>query len=90
MSNSENFTLATQVVMKLNQSPSNEEKLVLYKFFKQATVGDVNTSRPGMLDFAGKAKWDAWESVKGTSKQDAETKYITTVNELIKKYGLNQ
>ena len=43
-----------------------------------------------MLDFAGKAKWDAWESVKGTSKQDAETKYITTVNELIKKYGLNQ
>mgnify|MGYP003972261451 CR=1 FL=1 len=90
MSNSENFTLATQVVMKLSQTPSNQEKLVLYKFFKQATVGDVNTSRPGMLDFAGKAKWDAWESVKGTTKVDAETKYIILVNELIKNYGLNQ
>ena len=31
----------------------------------QATVGDVNTTRPGMLDFTGKAKWDAWNSKKG-------------------------
>ena len=22
-----------------------------------ATIGDVNTARPGMLDFVGKAKW---------------------------------
>ena len=90
MTNSENFVLAAQTVLKLKESPTNDEKLVLYKFYKQATVGDVNTARPGMLDFAGKAKWDAWESVKGTSKHDAEVKYINTVNDLIKKYGVNQ
>ena len=77
MTNSDNFVLAADVVLKLKQSPTNDEKLVLYKFYKQATVGDINTARPGMLDFAGKAKWDAWESVKGTTKNDAEVNYIT-------------
>ena len=33
--------------------------LELYALFKQANVGDVNTARPGMMDFKGKAKWDA-------------------------------
>ena len=51
MTNSDNFVLAADVVLKLKQSPTNDEKLVLYKFYKQATVGDINTARPGMLDF---------------------------------------
>ena len=46
---------------------ADAQKLDIYALFKQATVGDVNTSRPGMLDFKGKAKWDAWESKKGMS-----------------------
>jgi len=37
----------------------------MYALFKQASVGDVNTDRPGMLDFKGKAKWDAWSGKKG-------------------------
>uniref|UniRef100_A0A3B5BCF2 Diazepam binding inhibitor, acyl-CoA binding protein n=1 Tax=Stegastes partitus TaxID=144197 RepID=A0A3B5BCF2_9TELE len=41
------------------------EMAELYGFYKQATVGDVNTERPGMLDLAGKAKWDAWFAKKG-------------------------
>ena len=32
---------------------SNDQKLVVYGLFKQSTVGDVNTERPGMLDFTG-------------------------------------
>ena len=30
-------------------------------------MGDVNTDRPGTfsMDFAGKAKWDAWSANKG-------------------------
>ena len=40
--------------------------LKLYGLYKQATVGDVNTDRPGTfsMDFAGKAKWDAWSANK--------------------------
>ena len=33
----------------------------------QVTVGDCNTTRPGMMDFAGKAKWDAWNAKKGNN-----------------------
>lgn len=28
------------------------------------------------MDFTGKAKWDAWNSVKGTSKEDAYKAYV--------------
>merc|ERR1712195_85071 len=41
---------------------SNDEKLEAYGLYKQATVGDVNTDRPGMLNFSGKSKWDAWKA----------------------------
>ena len=29
-----------------------------------------------MLDFKGKAKWDAWDGIKGTTKEAAMEKYI--------------
>ncbi|KAI0822520.1 Acbp from Moniliophthora Perniciosa [Trametes gibbosa] len=65
--------------------PSQEEQLYFYKYYKQATVGDVNTSRPGMLDFVGKAKWDAWKSVEGTSKETAYTNYVNKLVEILKR-----
>ncbi|XP_029461177.1 acyl-CoA-binding protein isoform X1 [Rhinatrema bivittatum] len=63
--------------------------LELYSLYKQATVGDINTERPGMLDFKGKAKWDAWEKRKGTSKENAMAAYIKKVEELKVKCGTN-
>lgn len=63
-----------------SKAPSNEDKLNLYAFFKQATAGDCTTSRPGMFDLAGKAKWDAWTAQKGLSSEDAMTKYIEQVD----------
>ncbi|XP_011886649.1 PREDICTED: acyl-CoA-binding protein-like [Cercocebus atys] len=59
--------------------------LFIYGRYKQATVGDVNTERPRMLDFTGKAKWDAWNELKGTTKEDAMKAYINKVEELKKK-----
>merc|ERR1712189_155220 len=72
---------------KLTKSPTDQEKLQIYSHFKQATVGDVNTSRPGIMDFTGKAKWDAWNGLKGLSQADAEAKYIDLVKELQGKYA---
>ncbi|KAK2147903.1 hypothetical protein LSH36_530g03044 [Paralvinella palmiformis] len=74
-------------VKNLKQKPNDEDMLKLYGLYKQATVGEINTDRPGMLDFKGKAKWDAWEKVKGMSKEDAEAAYIKFVQELKTKYG---
>ena len=46
-------------------APAAADKLALYGLFKQGTVGDNTTAKPGMLDFKGKAKWEAWEKQKG-------------------------
>lgn len=47
------------------------------------TVGDCNIEKPtGFFDMEGKAKWDAWNSVRGTSKEDAEAAYIALVTKL--------
>lgn len=60
----------------------NEDLLTLYKYYKQATVGDCNTERPSMFNMEGRAKWDAWTSVKGLSQEEAKAKYVATVTGL--------
>ena len=57
----------------------NDVMLDMYALYKQATSGDVSGPRPGMLDLRGRAKYDAWAKVKGTSADDAMTKYIAIV-----------
>ena len=79
---SEEFLKAAEEVKTFTTRPSDQDLLELYSLYKQATVGDCNTDRPGMLDFKGKAKWDAWNGLKGTSKADAEKKYIAKVASL--------
>ena len=46
--------------------------LSVYALFKQGSVGDVNTARPGKLDVKGRAEWDAWKAKKGLSQEDAQ------------------
>jgi len=79
---SEAFKKAAEDVKSLTHG-TDADKLEVYKWYKQVTVGDCNTERPtGILDVAGKAKWDAWNGCKGTSKADAEAKYIAKVESL--------
>ena len=48
----EDFQVAVDLVSnKINKNLSNDELLEVYGLYKQASVGDVNTSRPGMMDF---------------------------------------
>lgn len=81
------FEKAAADIKGLQSKPSDEELLKIYALYKQGTIGDVNTERPGMLDFKGKAKWDAWDNLKGTDKQTAQSNYINLVEELKKKHG---
>lgn len=78
------FEQAQKDSKTLTQRPSNDDMLFMYAHFKQATVGDVQGSRPGMMDMVGRAKYDAWAKVKGTSKADAEKKYVDKVMALLK------
>ncbi|KAF9647995.1 Acbp from Moniliophthora Perniciosa [Thelephora ganbajun] len=89
MSTQAKFDRAVAIVQGLPKDgpvqPTQEDQLVFYKYYKQATIGDVNISRPGILDFAGKAKWDAWDSVKGTSKEDAQVAYVAKLLEVLRR-----
>lgn len=76
------FEEASRASQTLSERPDNNTMLRLYGLYKQATVGDVNTSRPSQFDFVGRAKWDAWEKLKGTSIQEAMQTYIDLVDEL--------
>ncbi|KAK8399886.1 hypothetical protein O3P69_002938 [Scylla paramamosain] len=89
MSLEEKFNEAAENVKKLKTQPNDEELKELYGLYKQVTVGDINTERPGMLDFKGKAKWDAWNSRKGMTKEAAMEAYVAKADQLIATYGLH-
>jgi len=82
MATNEEFESAAKRVQNLPQKPGNDTLLELYGLYKQASEGDVSTKRPGMLDVKGRAKWDAWSSRKGLSKDDARDKYVALVQRL--------
>ena len=61
---------------------SSDEKLSLYKYFKQATIGNINISKPSILTLNQEPllKYNAWLSVKNSSKENAMTEYINITN----------
>jgi diazepam-binding inhibitor (GABA receptor modulating acyl-CoA-binding protein) len=61
---------------------SRFETAVRDALYKQVTYGDVSGRRPGMTDFVGRAKYDAWEGLKGVSKDKAMLDYINQVESL--------
>jgi len=62
---------------------SNENLLLLYSLFKQASEGDISIEKPtNMFDFKGIAKFNAWEVLKGMSKEEAMQKYVDLVERL--------
>ncbi len=58
------------------------ESAMLDPLGSQGSSGDVQGSRPSMLDFKGRAKYDAWAGKKGTSRDDAQRAYVALVNKL--------
>ena len=87
MALSDDFAAAQVKVKQLSKTPDASELLELYALFKQGTVGDVQGERPGMLDFKGRAKYDAWQGQRGIGKDAAMQRYVTLVEKLAAKYG---
>jgi acyl-CoA-binding protein len=76
------FEQAQNDVKQLAERPSNMTLLRLYALYKQGSEGDVHGDKPGMADFVGRNKFEAWETQKGTSQEEAMQKYIELVEEL--------
>jgi len=82
MSLQEQFEQAQADSKNLSERPDNMTLLKIYALFKQASSGDAQGERPSMTDFVGRAKWDAWDALKGTSKEAAMQQYVDLIAEL--------
>ncbi len=73
------FTQAQRDVNTLAQRPDNDTLLKLYALYKQATEGDAAGEQPGTFDFVRRAKFDAWNAMKGTPAEESMRQYIALV-----------
>lgn len=76
------FDQAVADSKQLPERPDNMTMLKIYALYKQATAGDVEGSRPGFTDMVGRAKWDAWNELKGKSSDEAMEAYIELIESL--------
>jgi diazepam-binding inhibitor (GABA receptor modulator, acyl-CoA-binding protein) len=76
------FETAVAESKNLPERPDNQTLLRIYALFKQASEGDVSGRRPGFTDLVGRAKYDAWASLQGTSAEAAMQAYIDLIAKL--------
>ena len=79
----EQFEAAVSNSKSLSQKPGNDVLLKLYSLYKQATEGDLATEAPSNpFDFVARAKYAAWEELKGITKEDAMQQYVDLIASL--------
>ncbi len=76
------FDKAVADSKNLPEKPDNATLLQIYALYKQATVGEVDGKRPGFTDMVGRAKWDAWNAIKGKGKDEAMGEYVDLIESL--------
>ncbi len=76
------FEAAVANSKNLSERPDNATLLKLYALYKQASVGDNTEKKPGFTDMVGRAKWDAWNTLKGTATNDAMKQYVDLIESL--------
>lgn len=76
------FESAVANSRNLSERPDNATLLKIYALYKQASAGDVEGKRPGFTDMVGRAKFDAWDALKGKGKDEAMQEYIDLIESL--------
>ena len=76
------FDKAVADSKNLPEKPDNATLLQIYALYKQATVGEVEGKRPGFTDMVGRAKWDAWNEIKGKDANAAMSEYVALIESL--------
>ncbi|XP_042432438.1 acyl-CoA-binding protein-like [Zingiber officinale] len=79
----EEFEEHAEKARTLPNTTTNESLLIIYGLYKQATVGPINTSRPGIFNQRDRAKWDAWKAVESKSQEEAMSDYIAKIKQLL-------
>ncbi|KAI0824660.1 ACBP-domain-containing protein [Trametes gibbosa] len=82
------FDRAVEIVQSLPKTgpiqTGYEDKLDI--LYKQATVGNVQGSRPNVWDMLGRAKWDAWAKHRDLDSYEAKWLYVDALLKVLRKY----
>lgn len=76
------FEAAVANSKNLTERPDNATLLKLYALYKQASAGDNAEPKPGFSDMVARAKWDAWDKLKGKTADEAMQQYIDLIESL--------
>ena len=76
------FDQAVADSKSLPEKPDNMTLLKIYALYKQASAGDVDGKRPGFTDMVGRAKWDAWNALLGSTTDAAMQDYVDLIESL--------
>ncbi len=76
------FEAAAANSKNLSERPDNATLLKIYALYKQGSIGDNTDKKPGFGDMVGRAKWDAWNALKGTAQNDAMQQYVDLIESL--------
>ena len=76
------FEAAVADSKNLTERPDNATLLKLYALYKQGSQGDNTDPKPGFSDMIGRAKWEAWNAIKGQSSEASMQAYIDQIESL--------
>jgi diazepam-binding inhibitor (GABA receptor modulating acyl-CoA-binding protein) len=76
------FEAAVANSKNLTERPDNATLLKLYALYKQGSQGDNTDPKPGFSDMIGRAKWEAWNAIKGQTSEEAMQAYIDQIESL--------
>jgi acyl-CoA-binding protein len=83
MNSKELFDQAVIDSKALPKAPPNDILLRLYALYKQSVQGDINMEAPAnVFDFVARAKYEAWNEMRGKPKDTAMQEYVALVDKL--------
>ncbi|KAG6958866.1 hypothetical protein JG688_00010331 [Phytophthora aleatoria] len=76
------------VAARGNNKLTNEQKLTLYAFYKQAHFGKCSVDKPSAVDMVGLAKWESWKALGDMNQDLAKQQYLEWVNDLFEEFDV--
>ena len=77
------FNDANALLKTIKLKPTNWDDIILYSYYQQANHGDVEGQRPLMFDMIGRARFEAWNKLKGMTSTEAKEQYIHHIENLL-------
>ena len=56
--------------------------LKFYGYYKQATEGPCNDTKPNFWDVIRRAKWEAWHKLGNMTEEDAMARYVEELKQV--------